>query len=301
MSLADKIAIVVLTYNRSPEILRTLEYLSATDETPTICVVDNASNDGTADAIAERFPSLRLVRLAENLGAAGRNHGVRAVVAPYVAFCDDDTWWAPGSLLRASELLDTQPLLAAVTARVLVGPEEREDPTSALMAASPLPNILNIAGATAIAGLLAGACVIRREAYLAAGGYEPRLFLGGEEQLLSLDLLAAGWHLAYVPGLTVHHYPSRQRDVAGRRHLLLRNALWCAWLRRPLASALRETARRLRGAARDPELPEALIGALRGLPWALRHRQVIPAWLETQLQLLEKEQGKADPGRRVIA
>ena len=287
MNAAGRIAVVVLTHNRRREILRTLEHLFSAGEMPTVCVVDNASTDGSAQAISKRFPAVQLIRLAKNQGAAGRNHGVRAVDTPYVAFCDDDTWWAPGALDRAADLLDRQPRLAAVTARVLVGPTQREDPTSALMAASPLRGLADGDGITTVAGLLAGACAVRRTAFLAVGGYEPRLFLGGEEELLCLDLMTAGWHLAYAPQLVVHHYPSSRRDTGARRRLLLRNALWCAWLRRPLAAALRETVHRLRKAARDPDLARAIGDTLRGLPWVLSRRQVIPAHVESQLRLLE--------------
>lgn len=288
MSAAGRIAVVVLTHNRRTEILRTLQHLFSAGETPTVCVVDNASTDGSAELIAQRYPLVRLVRLAENLGAAGRNHGVRAVDTPYVAFCDDDTWWAPGALGRAADLLDRQPSVAAVTARVVVGPTQREDPTCTLMAASPLSGLADRDGITAVAGLLAGACAVRRAAFLAVGGYEPRLFLGGEEELLCLDLMAAGWHLAYDPQLVVHHYPSSRRDAGARRRLLLRNALWCTWLRRPLAAALRETGRRLRSALHDPGLARALGASLRGLPWVLSRRQVIPAYVESQLRLVER-------------
>lgn len=306
MNPASRISIVVLTYNRRAEIQRTLERLlgngestestavgaagGTANEAAQICVVDNGSRDGTAEVIARRFPTLRLIRLAENLGAAGRNRGVQAARTPYVAFCDDDTWWAPGSLTRATELLDRHPELAALTARVLVGPEDREDPTCRLMAASPIPAIPGIDGIAIVAGLLAGACVIRREAFLAAGGYEPRLFLGGEERLLALDLMAAGWHLGYAPALVVHHHPSSLRDSAARRHLLLRNALWCAWLRRPLPGALRESLARLRAVAGEPRLLAAVFDALQGLPWVLRRRRVIPGQVEARLQLVERQQ-----------
>lgn len=111
MSGSDRIAIVILTHNRRTEILRTLENMLALAETATVCVVDNASGDGTGEAIARRFPAVRLLSLSENQGAAGRNHGVRAVLSPYVAFCDDDTWWALGSLGRAVTLLDAHPWL----------------------------------------------------------------------------------------------------------------------------------------------------------------------------------------------
>ncbi|MBS1189724.1 MAG: hypothetical protein H6R10_1516 [Rhodocyclaceae bacterium] len=284
---AGKLAVVILTYNRRQEILATLERLATCDGIP-LCVVDNGSGDGTASAVAQAFPRVRILRLERNLGAAGRNYGVRQMDAPYIAFCDDDTWWAPGALERAAEILDAYPRLAAVTARVLVGPEGREDPTSALMARSPLPNRLGLPG-TELAGFLAGACVMRRSAFLGAGGYEPRFFIGGEERLLALDLLAAGWHLGYIPELVVHHYPSRLRDAAGRRRLLLRNALWCAWLRRPLGGAWQETRRWLGQVRGDPGLLGGVMAAFLGLPWVLQNRRPVPAHVESCLRLLEKD------------
>lgn len=287
---AGTVALVVLTHNRRREVLRTLERLAALAEPLEICVVDNASSDGSGDAIARAFPAVRLLRLARNFGAAGRNAGVRAVRARHVAFCDDDAWWAPGSLARAAALLDAHPRLAALTARILVGPGEREDPTSALMAASPLRDCLGVPGVTAVAGCMAGACVMRRQAFLAVGGYEPRFFIGGEERLLAIDLLAAGWHLGYCPELVVHHHPSPSRDAPGRRRLLLRNALWCAWLRRPCAGAWRETWRRL-AAAGEGESLAGLGAALLGMPWVLRHRRVVPARVESLLSQLDGEAG----------
>lgn len=282
------LAIVVLTYNRRREVLATLgRLLSVADGAP-LWVVDNGATDGSAAAIAARYPAVRLIRLPQNLGAAGRNRGVLAAGTPYVACCDDDCWWAPGALAAALRLLEAQPRLAAVTARVLVGEEEREDPATRAMAASPLPNVLGLPG-TAVAGLLAGACVLRREAFLAAGGYEARFFIGGEEALLALDLMAAGWHLAYAPALVVHHHPSPRRDSVERRRLLARNALWCAWLRRPWTRAGRETLARLGAVLAEPGLLRALADALSGLPWVLRRRRVVPAEVERLLRLVEEQ------------
>jgi GT2 family glycosyltransferase len=282
-----KLAIVVLTYNRKEEILATLARFAGLDPIP-VCVVDNGSADGTASAIARSFPKVRVLRLEANLGAAGRNYGVRQMDAEYIAFCDDDTWWEADSLAGAIRILDRFPALAAVTARVLVGPENREDPTSTLMANSPLPNFLGLPG-TELAGFMAGACVMRRRAFLEAGGYEPRFFIGGEERLLALDLLAAGWHLGYIPKLVVHHHPSRLRDSAGRRRLVLRNALWCAWLRRPLGGAWQETRRWLARVKEDPALLRGALAALSGLPWVLQNRRPLPAHVESRLRLLERD------------
>lgn len=282
-----RIAVVVLTHDRVDEVMRTVARMRALPEQPRLIVVDNASSDGTVARLAREEPDVEVVALGRNVGAAGRNAGVARTDRPYVAFCDDDTWWAPGSLARAADLLDAHPSLAAVTARILVGREEREDPTCRVMAASPLPRVRELPGIP-ILGFMAGATMLRRAAFLAVGGFERRLFLGYEETLVALDLAAAGWAMAYVPELVVHHHPSSLRDRRRRRRLLVRNALWLAWLRRPVRAALRRTWREVHEAR--PRWM-ALVGfaeALRGLPWVLRHRRVLPAEVELAVRLIER-------------
>ncbi len=280
------VALVVLTYNRRQQVLHTLGTLLENCHDVPIWVVDNGSRDGTARAIAEHYPGIRVVALPRNLGAAARNYGAQAACARYIAFCDDDTWWAPGALARGVAILEAQPGLAVLTARILVGPEEHLDPTSAVMADSPIPNTMHFVGSE-VAGIMAGASIMRRDAFLAAGGYEPRFFIGGEERLLALDLMAAGWHLGYAPELVVHHFPSRLRDVTGRRRLLVRNALWCAWLRRSARDAWWETRHILHGVLHDAMLLSGLAAALPGLPWLLANRRPVPLSVEERLRLLE--------------
>ncbi len=96
---------------------------------------------------------------------------------------------------------------------------------------------------------MAGACIVRRAAYLQAGGYEPRFFIGGEEALLTLDLATLGWDMLYAGHIRTWHYlaPARPGRAA---HLLSRNALWTAWLRLPLRAAWEETRSVLRLCAR---------------------------------------------------
>jgi GT2 family glycosyltransferase len=273
-----RVSVVILTHNRAAELARTLAHTLALPERPEIVVVDNGSSDGTADMVSARFPAVRLLRLHENRGAAARNLGARSARTPYVAFCDDDTCWAPGSLARAERLLDAHARVAALSAHVVVGPERRDDPACTAMAASPLPSA-GLPG-RAVVGFLAGASVFRRDAFLEAGGYEPRFFIGGEEALLAYDLLARGWRIVYSDRLTVHHQPSSYRDARARRRLLARNALWVAWLRRPLRAALARTLRVLWAALRDRAALAGCADALRGLPWALRNRRVVPPHVE---------------------
>jgi GT2 family glycosyltransferase len=281
-----RVGIVMITHNRCAQVLETLRHLTRLVERPRIVVVDNASEDKTDVVVAREFSQVEVIQAGANLGAAGRTLGVQHLDVPYIAFGDDDTWWAPGCLQRAADLFDAHPRLAIVTARVLVGSEEREDPTCAELQRSPLPRDKDMPGPLLL-GFLAGASMVRRAAFLETGGFEPRLFIGGEEELLAVDLAARGWRLCYVPELTVYHYPCPQRDVQERRWHLVRNKLWFYWLRRPLSTALRQTLQAAREAPRCKASRWGLLTALRGAPWVLAQRRVLPRRVENGLRLLE--------------
>jgi N-acetylglucosaminyl-diphospho-decaprenol L-rhamnosyltransferase len=236
-----RVAVVIATRNRGTELLDTLARLLALDEQPPIVVVDNGSTDGTAELVRVRCPGVQVVGLRRNQGGAARTVGARLVDSPYVAFSDDDSWWAPGALRRAVELLERHPRLAVLAARVLVGPDERLDPVCREMARSPLPSAADLPGPSVL-GFIACGAIVRRAAFLEVGGFDIRLGVGGEEELLSVDLAARGWGLAYVEEVVAHHHPSPSRDPSARRRVQVRNALWSAWLRRPLGGAARQTA-----------------------------------------------------------
>jgi GT2 family glycosyltransferase len=229
----------VLTYNRFEELCRTLERLLALPQRYPVIVVDNGGTDGTAARLKHRFPGVLLVRAPRNLGAAGRNLGVAHVVTPYVAFCDDDTWWEPEALVTAVEILESKPELAVLSARVLVGPEKQPDATCSVMAESPLPHIEGVG--PQLIGFMAGASIMRTQSFLDAGGYWAPFFIGGEEALLAMDILDAGGIIAYAPALEVSHWPSSFRDATLRRRTTARNELWTAWMRLPWLMAARRT------------------------------------------------------------
>jgi GT2 family glycosyltransferase len=274
--------------------MRTAERTLSLTRPSAVIVVDNGSTDGTASALASRFPQVETISLPANLGAAGRNAGVRQAQTPYVALCDDDTWWAPGALARAADCFDAHRRLGILTGRILVGEDGREDPTCARMADSPLPRVAGLPGVPVL-GFMAGACMVRRSAFLAAGGFEPRFFLGGEERLLATDLYVAGWDLIYANDVIIHHFPSPRRDAPARRRLLWRNALWFSWLRRPAASVLRGSLRALWQGAIDATLRPGFLDAVAGLPWALRHRRTVSPPVERLLRLLAAAESAQTP------
>jgi N-acetylglucosaminyl-diphospho-decaprenol L-rhamnosyltransferase len=261
----SRVTIVVATRDRRERLLETMP-----EHRAPVILVDNASTDGSPDAISEAFPAVDVIRLGENRGAAARNEGVRRAGTPYVAFADDDSFWTEGSLARAAALFDAHPRLGLLTARVLVGPEGRPDPVSAAQAAAPLGTPPGAPGPR-VTGFLSCAVVVRRDAFLQVGGFEPRLFVYGEESLLAMDLTAAGWWLCYAPELVTRHLPlPAGRDTGARHRIESRNRLLTALLRRPPSVVARAAAAALR------ESPSAVWDVACDLPWVLRHRRPLP-------------------------
>jgi GT2 family glycosyltransferase len=282
-----KTTVVIATRNRHGELLRTLGKLHDLRPQPPIIVVDNGSHDGTTTVVRREFPAVDVIELDHNEGSAARNIGVSRATTPYVAFSDDDSWWAPDALTRAERLLDDNPRVGLIAATTLVGPGDYPDPVVTLMSTSPLGHRPGLPGPS-ILGFLACSAVVRREAHLASGGFSSLLHFAAEEKLLSYDLATAGWELCYVDQVLAHHHPSVQRPSGThRRAQELRNNLLIAWLRRPLTVAVGKTVNTARQALRDPTARLALTGSLRRLPAALTSRARLPARIEYQVRLLE--------------
>ena len=276
--MGERVTVVVATRDRCERLMDSLPR----HPSPVI-LVDNGSSDGTPEEVRRRLPWVEVVELGENRGAVARNVGVERAGTRYVAFADDDSWWAPGALDRAADLLDEHPRTALLAARVLVGPDQRLDPISAEMAASPLPPA---DVGPSILGFLACAAVVRRDAFLAVGGFDDVIFFFGEEERVALDLAAAGWQLAYVEELVTHHHPAASPQSHERQALGLRNALLTAVMRRPwhvVARKATTTTRQGRAGRR------ALLSTVPRLPPALRCRTRLPPEVEAARTLLDNQ------------
>jgi GT2 family glycosyltransferase len=269
---ATAVTTVVVSRNRKEELLASLAHHQGP-----VVLVDNGSTDGTAEMVARRYPATQVVRLATNRGAQARNIGVERARTPYVAFADDDSWWAPGSLATAAEIFDHHPRIGLLAARILLRAEEVEDPLCRLMEYSPLPETAQLPGRP-ILGFAACAAVVRRDAFLAVGGFDPVVFFGGEEERVAYDLAAANWALRYVADLVVHHHPSASRKRRCRAALVARNAVLTAVMRRPWPVAVRR--------ATGSGGVRAIVSAIPRLPAAVRARRVLPAELEAELRRL---------------
>jgi GT2 family glycosyltransferase len=270
------ISVVVITRDRRDDLARTLAKLAGLPEHPAVIVVDHGSTDGTPAMVARDFPAVQLLAPGEDAGGGGRTHGVLAATTPYVAFCDDDSWWEPGSLARAEALLDAHPDIGLLGARVLLE-GSRLEPTCEAMAASPLAGRPDLPGPRVL-GFVACGSVVRRRAYLAAGGFPPRWGVGGEEAPFAAELADRGWQLIYDAGLLAQHRPSAQRDRAARDVTAARNDLWLAWTRRRVRAAVVASVRDvLRPGGR-----EGFVAAAREVGWARRARRPLGARTERE-------------------
>ena len=283
------ITVVIATRNRANALRQTLEHL--VPENIEIIVVDNGSADGTL-AVARAFPGVRAIALRRNAGAVARNVGVRAARTPYVAFADDDSWWAPGALALAGRLFDRYPRLALLAARTLVGPEGRTDPVSRFMASAPLGRADDLPGPSVL-GFLACSAVVRREAFLRCGGFDPVVFFMGEEGRLAYDLAATGWGLAYCPDVVAHHRPEPAADPAAKQLLAARNAALTGWMRRPVPVATALTRALLRAAAGHPDGARTVAQFAARLPRALVRRRTPDSAVEAGHAVLARAESGA--------
>jgi GT2 family glycosyltransferase len=280
------VTVVIATRNRCPSLRHTLTMLQALPERPPVIVVDNGSADGTPAAVRRHHPRVRLIELPHNRGALARNVGVDAAETPYVAFADDDSWWDPGALRRAADVLAGDSRLAAVIGKVLLHPTGEVDRVSRKLARDRLGSMPGLPGPRALS-FPAFAAVLRRDAFAQVGGFSPLLFFGGEEQLLAADLAAAGWELCYLDDVVARHEPGNPAVSPQRWAQQTRNDVLVLWLRRPLArAAARTVALAVRGLV-NRAAAVAAGGVLVRLPAALRQRRAVPAELDAQLSIAD--------------
>ncbi len=199
MSRTPALSIVIASHNRRDELLDTLERIDALElpaaDRETI-VVDNASTDGTAEALRAR-PDVRCLPLRTNLGACAKQLGIRAARAPLLLFLDDDSSPLPGTLPRLiSRLADDESLVAAGCTVHL--PDGREE-------CSALPCVF--------AGCGVG---LRTAAVRAVGGLDTSFFMAAEEYDLAFRLLATQGRVELFSDLKVEHRKSPAARHPGR-------------------------------------------------------------------------------------
>lgn len=244
--------VVVVTWNGRDVLASCLEHLAAQREPHRTIVVDNASSDGTAELMRERFPDVDHLELPENRGfGAAVNAGVAAGDGEAIVLVNNDVDVDPGFLAALVVPLRTDPEVGMVAGMTLMPGRERVDAfgielDAGLAAYNRLRGAApEAAGAGVLAGPSGGAAAYRRTAFEQVGGFDETLIAYGEDVDLALRLRVAGWSAAeardargvHLGGATIGVDSPRQRWLGGfARGFLLRR--WGVLRSRAAARAL---------------------------------------------------------------
>jgi N-acetylglucosaminyl-diphospho-decaprenol L-rhamnosyltransferase len=284
--LSEKISIVIISRNRAQSLESSLKKLTLLRDPVPIIVVDNNSEDNTVQLVQKEYPDVELIHLPDNYGSVGRNIGVEHAKTPYVAFTDDDSWWEDGALKTAIAYFEHYPELGLIQGKIILHGKKIE-PACQIMAASPITTPGDFPGKY-ILGFVACGAIVRKDAFLFAGGFHSHRGVGGEEELLALDMAEQGWTLAYLQDIIAFHAPSPIRNTMRRRQLVIRNHLWSVWLRRSWSSIIFETAPLLTKSITDQYIRQSLIEAFAGLPWVIKERKPVSSALEHEVLKLSR-------------
>lgn len=207
--------IIIVTYNSREDVLTCLTSLqpslSKDDE---VMVVDNASQDGTPQAIAAAFPRVKIVANDQNAGfGAGCNAGAQVARGRYLAFLNPDTVVDAAWLDALVAAIERDPTVGLVTPKILL--------MSAPGRINACGNTVHISGITCCRGLgepasayphreevdaVSGAAfLISHDLFDLLGGFDAGFFLYMEDTDLSWRARLLGYRCMCVPDATVHH------------------------------------------------------------------------------------------------
>ena len=251
----------VVNTNGREHLLACLAAIEATDPEGVeseVLVLDNASDDGSADAVRERFPRARLIALERREGKAANDSRLLAEArGRYCLLLNEDSELRRGAARALLDALESDPHAAVAGAQLLDGGGE------------PVPCAWRFPGwRTAIAGALflhplftvqsggtetaavdwvqSSAMLVRREAAERVGWLDPDFFVYSDETDFCARLRRAGWRILFVPGAEAVHHDQMASDAAGaerriveyhrNRDLYLRKnrGTWVAAMLRPL-------------------------------------------------------------------
>jgi GT2 family glycosyltransferase len=245
---AMDLSIVIVTYNGRELALRTIErYLAAISFDPShsyeLVVVDNASQDGVADAVAERFAGVRLLRSAANGGfAAGNNAGYAVSTGRYLLFSNPDIEVTDETLPALLKLMDEQPAVGACTPLLKLAGSGQIDwgahrgfptPWAAFTYFTRLARLFrrsrrlsglfgryhlldrDLSQAHAVDVIRGGFFFVRREAFERAGRWDEDYFMFGEDIDLCFQLRRLGYAVMFYPQALAWHHHGATTGIKG--------------------------------------------------------------------------------------
>lgn len=213
---APTFSIAVVTFNRAGLVGRALDsaLVQGRDDVE-IVVLDNDSRDGTAELIASRYPQVRLIRLARNLGCPdGRNHLYANCRGDFIVNLDDDGWMSPGLLDQLEAVFRRDERIGVVAMR-------QSFPEGGINAGRAMSRTFQDVGV-----FVGCASALRRSMLQQVGAFPADFFLFAEESYLALRALDAGYRIVSAPDIVMWHPHIGGSHIDNRRdYQLFRNPL----------------------------------------------------------------------------
>ncbi len=267
------VSFILATHNRCDVVRNTLARVAECGldrEDYEVIVVDNASTDGTPDAVASEVDLL--LRRRGNEGSCAKALGVERATGHCLVFLDDDSFPRPGSVGRMMERFEDDPRLGAAGFTIHLPNDELEG--------AALPDVFVGCGVG-----------FRAEALRMVGGLDRTFFMQAEEYDLSFRLVAGGWTVKVFDDLHVDHLKTtRARKSERTTYYDIRNnlRLVARYLASPFYEIYRQDWRQRYAwlAERDRHVDSfrrgARAGKYRGLieRWSCRGRRLSSEMLE---------------------
>lgn len=226
------VSVGIVTHNRRDQVLEAIASVHATAGGCAfeIVVVDNASEDGTPEAIRERFPDVQLIRLPENIGCpSGRNVIYAHCGGDYIINLDDDGRLEAGAIQGIVEMFDEDPRIGIIALRQAFTGERGSG-----RSVGPPDRVAEVGR------FWGGVSAFRRSMLEEIGSYPEDLFLYYEESFLALRAMDAGYRIVSNPQLVMWHPRIGGSRVGShadyyryRNGLLLASRLFPLWMLLP--------------------------------------------------------------------
>jgi len=213
-------------------------------------VVDNNSRDGSAAAVEESFPSVKVHRMRKDSGfGRAHNAGLDIATGRFVLLLSPEVMLRPGCVGELSDFLLVRPDVGAVSPR-LIDPDGRLDEGSRRAFPTPSLAFYRLVGLSRLfphskrfgrynyghlsadrpheieAG--SSACLmIRRVAFEKVGRFDPAYFMYGEDLDFCYRLKQGGWKVFYVPAAQAERYTGKPtRRQSARHRYELHSSMW---------------------------------------------------------------------------
>lgn len=266
-------SVVIATRNRKSNLRSALMSVQRLAEPVETLVLDDGSNDGSAEMVRAEFPSVRLIAHPESRGyIARRNEGARLASADIIFSIDDDAAFSSAQIVQQTLAEFEADHIGAVAMPYV--DVMRDD---VVRQRTPDPAAVHLTDT-----FIGTAHAVRRDLFLSLGGYREHLIHQGEESDFCIRMLDAGYVVRMGSADPIHHFESPKRDFRRMDFYGPRNAVLFAWQNVPLPFMLvhlaATTVRAVLWSLNPDRLKTRLSGIIDGYRQCMRQPRKPVAW-----------------------